>query len=67
MYDPTVIHALQTLREASTHPSMGGMLQQAITTLDNAGVFQEIDEQTGYDVLEFERDSLPDMDSDYRV
>lgn len=46
-YDNEVITALARLRDyASTYPSMG--LSDAINTLDNAGVFAGLDEQTDY-------------------
>jgi hypothetical protein len=48
-YDDNVVRALQTLREAATHPSVGASLRQALNVLDNAGVFAAVDEQTGYD------------------
>lgn len=47
-YSDETIRALATLREAATHPGTGGMLRQAINTLDNAGVFAVLDEQTDY-------------------
>lgn len=43
---PEVALALQTLREASDHPAVGGMLRQAIKVLEETGVFAEIDEAT---------------------
>lgn len=47
-YSDATIRALATLREAATHPEVGGMLRQAINALDNAGVFAALDEQTDY-------------------
>lgn len=53
---PEVINALNILRNvARTGPGRREALTWAITTLDEAGVFAEIDEVTGYDVLAFER------------
>jgi hypothetical protein len=50
-YSNEVIEALGTLRQF-TGPNGGkllpGQLVQVINVLDNAGVFRELDEQTGY-------------------
>lgn len=43
---PEVIAALATLRKAFLHSEE----QSALDTLDNAGVFSQIDEATDYDV-----------------
>jgi hypothetical protein len=46
-FDPKVINALAELRQyAAKYPTMG--LSSLIDTLDNAGVFAALDEQTGY-------------------
>lgn len=44
---PEIIEALRTLR---LHRENDVDLEHAVNTLDNAGVFAVIDEQTGYDV-----------------
>jgi hypothetical protein len=59
-YTPEVIESLRTLRRF-TGPNGGTFLQgtvvQAINTLDDAGVFHEIDEQTDYALVDTERPS----------
>lgn len=45
-YDQKVINALESLREFSAGPTLPGSLREAFKTLDNAGVFQEIDDHT---------------------
>jgi hypothetical protein len=50
-FSPEVIEALASLRTyAGKYPTMG--LSDAVNTLDNAGVFAALDEQTGYTAAE---------------
>lgn len=56
MYDQTVIDALATLRTHAAGNRRGPVgteaqaMSRLVDALDNAGVFHEVDEQTGYDV-----------------
>jgi hypothetical protein len=47
-YTPEVIEALATLRNYAKHSMVAGPVCEAIETLDNAGVFRELDQQTNY-------------------
>jgi hypothetical protein len=53
---PEMIDALNTLREfaqSSTHNSLNTLSRdtaEAINTIDDAGIFAAIDEETGYDI-----------------
>ena len=49
---PEVIKALRTLRNSAGTPGVHHQraMKSALDILDNAGVFSEIDEATGYDV-----------------
>ncbi|MER6605701.1 hypothetical protein ABT282_07245 [Streptomyces sp. NPDC000927] len=47
---PRVVEALSRLRVHARLHSNPNSLRDAIDTLDNAGVFREIDEATDYDV-----------------
>jgi hypothetical protein len=48
MYSTQVIDALALLRSLAV--GQGGALENAVNTLDNAGVFADVDEDTDYDV-----------------
>lgn len=45
-----VIQALATLRGFALHGTGAWEAGEAVDILDNAGVFREVDEQTGYDI-----------------
>lgn len=47
---PEIIEALRTLRAFATGPTLPNSVRAAVNTLDNAGIFAVIDEQTDYDV-----------------
>lgn len=47
---PEVVGALRTLRFNVRSDQMSEAVAQAVVILDNAGVFQTIDEYTDYDV-----------------
>lgn len=52
---PDVIRALAVLRMSDN-----AIISQAVAVLDNAGVFAEIDEATGYDIDLTDANALPD-------
>lgn len=62
---PEIINALRTLRGFASGPTLPGSVREAINTLDNAGVFAAIDEQTDYDVDGglLAAHQLPDVDA----
>lgn len=47
-FEPEVIEALARLRNYAKHSLVAGPVCEAIDTLDNAGVFARLDEQTDY-------------------
>lgn len=49
-YSSEVIAALATLRDSAKGHGMDTATARAFNELDNAGVFRELDEQTGYDI-----------------
>jgi hypothetical protein len=56
-YDKDVINALAFLR-AYMKIDAHRQVQRAFDTLDNAGVFAALDEQTGYDVTEIDDETI---------
>lgn len=68
-YDKDVINALAFLR-AYMKIDAHRQVQRAFDTLDNAGVFAALDEQTGYDVTSsaaYARSAIDELDASDRA